>query len=161
MSNRVTLAELQELATAEVARLPVDQLQTLVEDVAVLLSRAKSLDEKISAALDLRFSERAKATRLAAGKDTGRVRLIDNEFEIVADSPRAVVWDQATLSKIAVTIRDEWLENPTDYLTIKYGVAESKFNAWPSALQKLFEPARTVRAGKPSYEIFVKKREAA
>jgi hypothetical protein len=161
MSNRVTLAELPDLATEEVARLPVNQLQTLVEDVAVLLSRAKSYDEKISTALDLRFSEQAKAARTAAGKDTGRVRLTDDEFEIVADSPKAVIWDQGTLSKIAAVIRDEWHENPTDYLTIKYGVAESKFNAWPPALQKAFEPARTVKTGKPSYEIVAKKREAA
>src|SRR4051795_3884865 len=160
-ANRVTLAELQELATDEVSKLPVDQLQTLVEDVAILLRRAKSLDEKLSTALDLRFSELAKAARSAAGKDTGRVRLVDNEFEIVADSPRAVVWDQDTLSKIAATIRDEWHENPTDYLTIKYGVAESKFNAWPPALQKAFEAARTVKVGKPSYDIIARKRGAA
>ena len=160
-ANRVALAESQELATDEVARLPVIKLQKLVEDVAVLLSRAKSLDERINTALDLRFAEQAKAARAAAGKDTGRIRLVDNDFEIVADSPKAVVWDQATLSKIAAVIRDEWHENPTDYLTIKYGVAESKFNAWPPALQKAFESARTVRAGKPSYEIIAKKREAA
>ena len=160
-AKRTTLAELQELAAKEVAKLPVDQLQLLVEDVAVLLSRAKSLDEKINRALDLRFSEQAKAARASAGKDTGRIRLVDNDFEIVADSPKAVVWDQATLSKIAAIIRDEWNENPTDYLIIKYGVAESKFNAWPPALQKAFESARTVRAGKPSYEIIAKKREAA
>jgi hypothetical protein len=161
MSNRVTLAELQELATEEVARLSVDKLQTLVEDVAVLLNRAKSLDEKISTALDLRFSEQAKAARAAAGKDTGRVRLVDDDFEIVADSPKAVIWDQGTLSKIAAVIRDEWHENPADYLTIKYIVAETRYNSWPSALQKAFEPARTVKAGKPSYEIVVRKREAA
>src|SRR6476646_2746703 len=125
--NRTTLAELQELATDEVARLPVAKLQKLVEDVAVLLSRAKSLDEKINGALDLRFSEQAKAARASAGKDTGRIRLVDDDFEIVADSPKAVVWDQATLSKIAAIIRDEWNENPTDDLIIKYGVAESKF----------------------------------
>jgi hypothetical protein len=89
------------------------------------------------------------------------VRLMDHDFEIVADSPRAVIWDQAALSKIAVVIRDEWHENPTDYLTIKHGVAESKYSAWPPTLQKLFEPARTVRAGKSSYEIIAKKREAA
>jgi hypothetical protein len=160
-AKRTTLAELQELATDEVAKLPVGHLYALVEDVAVLMARAKSLDDKISTALDLRFSERAKAARAAAGKDTGRVRVMDNEFEIVADSPRAVTWDQITLSKIAAVIRDEWHENPTDYLTIKYGIAESKFNAWPSTLQKAFEPARTVRAGKPSYEIFARKREAA
>src|SRR5689334_13376498 len=128
-ANRVTLAELQELATDEVAKLQVAQLQALVEDVAVLLSRAKSLDEKISAALDLKFSEQAKSARLAAGKDTGRVRLEGDDFEVIADSPKAVVWDQGILSKIAVTIRDEWNENPADYLTIKYGVAESKFTA--------------------------------
>lgn len=161
MSLKTTLAELQELRTDEVAKLPVDQLQALVEDVAILLSRAKLLDEKISAALDLRFAEQARAARSAAGKDTGRVRLMDDEFEIVADSPKAVVWDQAALSDIAAVIRDEWKENPADYMTVKYGVPESKFLAWPSALQKAFEPARTVKTGKPSYEIIAKKREAA
>jgi hypothetical protein len=160
-AKRTTLAELQELATEEVARLPVYQLQILVEDVAVLMARAKSLDEKIDCALDLRFSDRAKAARSAEGKDTGRIRFNDGAFEIVADSPKAVTWEQKTLAKIAAVIRDEWHENPTDYLTIKYGVAESKFNAWPPALQKAFEPARTVKAGKPSYEIVAKTRQAA
>jgi hypothetical protein len=89
------------------------------------------------------------------------VRLVDDDFEIVADSPKAVIWDQGTLSKIAAVIRDEWHENPADYLTIKYIVAETRYNSWPSALQKAFEPARTVKAGKPSYEIVVRKREAA
>jgi hypothetical protein len=160
-ANRVTLAELQELKTDEVAKLPVDQLLTLVEDVAVLLSRAKKLDDKINTALDLRFAEQAKAARASSGKDTGRVRLVDDEFEIVADMPKAVMWDQSALSKIAAVIRDEWKEDPTDYLTIKYGVPELKFSSWPSALQKAFEPARTVKAGKPSYEIIPAKQEAA
>ena len=160
-ANRVTLAELPALAIEEVAKLPVDQLQMLVEDVAALMARAKSLDEKIDSALDRRFSDRAKAARSAEGKDTGRVRFDDGEFEIMADSPRAVIWEQKALAKIAATIRDEWNENPTDYLTIKYGVAESKFSAWPPVLQTLFEPARTVKAGKSSYEITAKKRKAA
>jgi ribosomal silencing factor RsfS len=161
MSKDVTLAELQELKADEVAKLPVHQLQTLVEDVAILLKRAKSLDEKLSTALDLRFSEPAKAARSAAGKDTGRIRLVDNAFEIVADSPKVVVWQQDALSEIAAVIRDKWNENPTDYLTIKYGVSESKFNAWPPALQQAFAAARTVKVGKPSYEIIARDREAA
>src|SRR5690242_13913089 len=161
MSNRTTLAELQEMTTEEASTLPVAHLQMLVEDVAVLMARAKSLDEKIDSALDLRFSDRAKAARSAEGKDTGRIRFDDGEFEIMADSPRAVIWEQKALAKIAVTTRNEWNENPTDYLTIKYGVAESKFSAWPPVLQKLFEPARTVKAGKSSYEIVAKKRKAA
>lgn len=160
-ATRITLAELQELPTDEVSKLPVEQLQSLVEDVFVLLNRAKSLDEKIRTALDLRFAEQAKAARAAHGKDTGRVRLVDDEFEIIADSPRAVSWDQGVLSEIASKIRDEWNENPTDYLTVKYSVAESKFTAWPPALQKLFQLARTVKAGRPSYEIVLKKKEAA
>lgn len=142
---------------AEVARLPIAIIQMLVEDVAVLIARAKSYDEKLSAALDLRFSEKARAARSAEGKDTGRIRFDDEEFEIVADSPKAVIWDQKSLASIAAKIRDEWSEDPADYLTVKYGVAESKFTAWPPLLRKTFEPARTLRAGKPSYEIVAKK----
>jgi hypothetical protein len=37
-AKRTTLAELQELATDEVAKLPVGHLYALVEDVAVLRS---------------------------------------------------------------------------------------------------------------------------
>jgi hypothetical protein len=161
MSNHTTLAELQEMTTEEVAKLPVAHLQMLVEDVDILMARAKSLNEKIDTALNLRFSDRAKAARSAEGKDTGRVRFDEGEFEIVADSPRAVMWNQVALSRIAGIIRDEWNENPRDYLTVKYVVAESKFSAWPPTLQKLFEPARTVKAGKPSYEIYFKTRRAA
>src|SRR5690349_19209254 len=101
MSNRTTLAELPALAIEEVAKLPVDQLQMLVEDVAVLMARAKSLDEKIDSALNLRFSDQAQAARSAEGKDTGRIRFDDGEFEIMADSPRAVIWEQKALAKIA------------------------------------------------------------
>ena len=32
-------------------------------------------------------------------------------------------------------------------------VAESKYTAWPPAVRQLFEPARTLKAGKPTYKL--------
>jgi hypothetical protein len=157
VSNRTTLAELPEMSTAEVARLPVAHLQMLVEDVAVLLARAKSYDEKLSDALNIRFSERAADVRRAAGKDTGRVHFEDDGFTISADLPKAVVWDQAKLAGAVATIRDEWKENPAHYIATKMSVAESKWSAWPPSIRAAFEAARTVKSGKPSYEIAAKR----
>jgi hypothetical protein len=131
----------------------------LLEDVAALMARAKCLDEKLTTALDLRYSERARRARAAEGKDTGRVRLVDEDFEVIADLPKATVWDQRKLATVFSVIAEQWRENPHEYITVKYGVPESKFSAWPTPVRKLFEPARTVKPGKPSYSLA--KKEAA
>jgi hypothetical protein len=160
-ANHPTLAELPGMSTAEVSALPLDVLQMLVEDGAALTARAKSVNEKIDAALDLRFAEKARSARSAEGKDTGRVRFDDDGFNVAADSPKSVAWDQKQLAKIAETIKNDWAEDVSDYLVVKYSVAENKYSAWPPLLRKTFDPARTVKAGKPSYEIIARKQEAA
>ena len=35
--------------------------------------------------------------RAEAGKDTGTVRFVDNDFTVIADLPKRVKWDQAKL----------------------------------------------------------------
>ena len=46
-----------------------------------------------------------------------------------------------------------WGEAPEDYISFEIKVAEARFNAWPPAIRKLFEPARTLKTGKPSYKL--------
>jgi hypothetical protein len=36
---------------------------------------------------------------------------------------------------------------------IEVKVSETKFGAWPPAVRELFEPARTIKAGKPTYKL--------
>ena len=46
-------------------------------------------------------------------------------------------------------------ERVEDYLDIEFSVPESRFNNWPAALREQFEPARTVKPGKSSYDLAI------
>ena len=103
-------------------------------------------------ALHRRYGAIATEHRQAEGKDTGRVRFLDAGFEISADLPKRVEWDQARLAAAIATLRS-WGEDPADYVATEIKVAESRFTAWPPKLQALFQPARTVGTGRPSYSL--------
>jgi len=152
LNNRTTLAQLREMTAMQAARLPVDHLAMLLDEVGDLKADAKRLGEILSDALHERYGGRAAWARRAEGKDTGRVRLDDEGFHVVADLPKRVEWDQARLTEAVTTIRG-WGEDPADYITIEFRVPETRFNAWPPKLQALFVPARTVVAGRPSYTL--------
>lgn len=153
MSNRVTLARLPEMGKAEVSALPLDQIEMLLEDVSDLKAQAKKYDAILSDELSRRFEASASGKRNEAGKDTGTVRFVADGYTVIADLPKKVEWDQPKLSAAVAVIRDEWKEDPSEYVEVKYGVSETKFNAWPKVIQKVFLDARTVGAGKATYKL--------
>lgn len=159
-SNRVTLAQLDEMPIEEAARLPVEQLVMLLEEAAEMKAAAKAADDRLHSILTLRYADSAAEARKVAGKDTGTVNLRDGDFTIRADLPKRVVWDQAKLREAVEAIRG-WGEDPADYVAVEMKVAETKYNAWPSSIKGLFEPARTVGVGKPTFTIEPAKRRAA
>lgn len=144
----------QVLATpaGELAELQAETLFQLKNDAADLLSAARAIVEHIDRALEIKYAEQARALRLAAGKDTGVVHFSDGHVRITADLPKKVEWDQKLLAKIAKRIA-EGGEDPADYVEISYRVSEAKFNAWPQTLKSVFEPARTLKTGKPSFRL--------
>jgi hypothetical protein len=160
MSNRVTLAQLDQMPIGEIANLPVAQLAMLLEDVAELKARAKRLGDWTDGALNLRYGEAAALARRADGKDTGRVRIEDEDFVVVADLPKKVTWSQPELREAMLVIAG-WGEDVGDYVQTEIKVSEAKFEAWPKSIKALFEPARTMGVGKPSFAIEARKREAA
>lgn len=155
-SNRVTLEGLRELGVKQVAFLPIDQLSLLLEEVAQAKADAAALDEKLHAAMSLRFADKAAAVRQSDGRDTGRARMEEGDFVVVADLPKAVVWDQAKLAQAEETVRS-WGENVAEFITVKRGVAEAKYQAWPTTIRSVFDHARTVKPGKQSFAIEPKK----
>ena len=56
------------------------------------------------------------------------------------------------MAEALATLR-AWGESPADYVTTEVSVPESRFTAWPPRIRALFEPARTVAAGRPSYTL--------
>lgn len=152
MTNRTTLAQLREMDAAQAARLPVDHLALLLEDVGALKADAKHLAELLHDALHARYGDAAAAARRAEGKDTGRVRITDDGFGVVADLPKRTAWDQQKLAAAVATIV-AWGEDPANYVTTEIRVQESRFTAWPPRIRSVFEPARTVATGRPSYTL--------
>jgi hypothetical protein len=152
MTNRTTLAQLREMDAAQAATLPVDHLALLLDDVGALKADAKHLGDLLNDALHARYGGPAAAARRAEGKDTGRIRIADEGFAVIADLPKKATWDQPKLAEAVATIV-AWGEDPADYVATEIRVPESRFTAWPPHIRGVFEPARTVATGRPSYTL--------
>ena len=151
-SNRTTLAELRTMDVPQLAALPIDHLALLADDVATLKADAKTLGDKLATALHSRFGDQAAVTRRIEGKDTGRVGFQVGGFEVVADLPKRTEWDQARL-RDAVAVLRGWGEDPADYVAVEMSVPENRYAAWPPRIRALFEPARIVGTGRPTYTL--------
>lgn len=154
MRNSVTLAQLNEMDAGQVDSLPLDLIETLLEEVAEQKMFIKNVDDKLFRSLDRRFAEKAATARKADGRDTGTVTIpAGGGYLVKADLPKKVTWNQDRLADAEDKLRNQWEEDPADYITLERKVAESKYTAWPKSIQRLFAPARTVSTGKPSYEL--------
>jgi hypothetical protein len=140
------------MTALQAAALPIAELAALLDDAAELKADAKRAADLLHDALHARFGAAAAAARREEGKDTGRVRLEEGGFELVADLPKRVEWNQARLAEAVQTLRD-WGEDPADYVATELRVPEARFTAWPPRIRALFEPARTVGAGRPTYTL--------
>ncbi len=150
--NVPTPDDLPGFDAAEIARLPVDLLAILEREVDERLKQAKAAKARLDGALTIRYATRAAEERQAVGKDTGTVRFDDGDFTVVADLPKRVEWDQGQLAAMVARIRAAG-DDPAQYVDITYRVPERKYAAWPEAIRKGFEPARTVGTGKPVFHL--------
>jgi hypothetical protein len=150
--NTPTVDDLPSLSAAEITALPVELLSILQSEIDERLKRDKAAKIRFDAAVVARYATRAAEERHACAKDTGTVRFDDGDFIVVADLPKRVDWDQDQLAAMVERIRDA-KDDPTEYIDITFKVSERKYSAWPEAIRKGFEPARTVKPGTLKVEI--------
>lgn len=153
-SNRPTLDALRHLPVGEVIALPAEHLALLQSDAREALDAAKRTLDWIEGAIALRYEQRAVGARAAAGKDTGIVRFEDSTVEVAVELPKRVEWDQRRLAALVEQIRAGG-EDPAEYVELTFKVSERAYAAWPERIRGAFEPARTVRTGKPSYRLTI------
>jgi hypothetical protein len=151
-SNHARLQDILATPVGEIATLPAAQLAILQEEAEAALDAARRQKEHLDRAIAHRFADQADAVRRAEGKDTGTVRLEDGPVTVVADLPKRVEWDQKHLAGLVERIRASG-EDPADYVEVTLKVPERRYAAWPPALRETFEPARTVKTGKPSFTL--------
>ena len=150
--NHITLDALRQMPIGDIVALPAEQLALLHEEADAALKAAKTLKDWLDGAIGLRYGERASQARIAMAKDTGTVRFTDGSVTVVADLPKKVEWDQARLAALVETIRASG-DDPSQYVEISLSVSERAFGAWPDAIRRTFEPARTLRTGKPTFRL--------
>jgi hypothetical protein len=154
LSNRPTLDALRQMPVGDLIALPAEHLALLQTDSAEALEAARHLHEWLNAAIALRYEQRAIAARGAAGKDTGIVRFQDGSVEVAVELPKRVEWDQRRLSALVEQIRAGG-EDPGEYVELTFKVSGRAYTAWPERIRQVFEPARTVRTGRPSYRLAI------
>lgn len=152
ISNRISLDDLRNLPVGEIAALPGDQLMLLQDEAAERLRAAKSLGDWLDGAIALRYGDQAQEARRAEGKDTGTIRLQDGPVTVISDLPKRIDWDQTQLARIAENIASAG-EDPSEFIDTTLKMSERKFGALPESWRKGFEPARTVRTGKPKFRL--------
>ena len=150
--STLTPDQVLTIPAGELAGYSPEALFQLKNDAADRLSLAKAIVEHIDRALDLKYADRAREMRLAAGKDTGVVHFDDGAVRVTADLPKKVEWNQARLAQLARQIAANG-DDPAEYVEVTYRVSETKYNAWPASIRAAFVPARIVNVGKPAYRL--------
>ena len=113
MIDDITLKRVADWTPDRIAFLDTDILARLGRELANAKAFLTDVEARLGAALDYKFGEEARERRLAAGKDSGRVRLDDGDFVIVADQPKRVEWDQQELAAVIARIRDAGDDPPS------------------------------------------------
>jgi hypothetical protein len=150
--NTPTPNDLPDLTVQDIAQLPVELLAILQHEIDARLKRDKAAKARLDGALTIRYGDRAAEERQAVGKDTGTIRFDDGDFTVIVDLPKRVEWDQAQLAAMVERIRAAG-DDPAQYVDVTIKVPERKYAAWPDAIRRGFEPARTVGSGSPSFRL--------
>ena len=150
--NRPQLGDIRTMPIGEIAALPPAVLAMLQDEAEEAVKSARTLADWLHGAITLRYADRAAEARRAEGKDTGTIRLDDDEVTVVADLTKKVDWDQGELATLVAAIRAED-GDPTEYVDTVFRVPERKYAAWPRHIRTAFARARTVKPGKPSFKL--------
>ena len=148
----LTPEQILAMTVGTLAQEPAEFLFALKSVAAARLENAKAVYEHLETATDRKWSDRARALRQDLGKDNGVVHFDDGDVHITADLPKKVEYDQRKLKEAVEALR-KWGEDPEHYVKLEVKVAESKYTAWPPAVRQLFDPARTLKTGKPTYKL--------
>lgn len=150
--NSQILSQVSAMPATQLSEASPDLLQKALIAAMTEVTHAKKQLEHIEHALDMRYAQRAKAQRLAQGKDTGVVHFDDGNVSVTADLPKKVEWDQKQLHELILRIASSG-DNPAEFIETSYRVSETKYQAWQESLRSQFTPARTVKVGKATYRL--------
>lgn len=160
MNQPITINQLRQMPLGDVAALPASELARLQKELAEAVNHTKLVSDLLDGVLVRRFGDHAATIRQETGKDFGMIRFQDGDVEVAMDLPKRPSWDQGKLAAIVQTIRETG-DDPSQFVETSFDVSERKYTAWPDNIRRVFEPARTVKAGKPSFKLTLREQGVA
>jgi hypothetical protein len=154
MSNRIHLEDVTALNASVLLALPIDQLELLLSEARQAVEAAKGTLDLLTGAIETRFAAKAADLRRAKGKDTGTVRVIQGDYEVVADLPKKVTWDQSAIGAALDAL--DCVEHDVDMsrlVKVEIKIDERAYEALAPEHQAILLPARTVKTGKATYSL--------
>lgn len=145
-------ADIAEMSVTQLASLPTQQLYEVDANIDKAITWLKGARTKVDAALEQRFGAQGREALHDSARDFGTAHFNVDGVRVKYELPKKVSWDQKKLKAIAerIVASGEAVES---YLDVKLAVPESRYTNWPPALQQQFADARTVDAGKATFEL--------
>ena len=152
--ENINIHTITHTPVGELTKLSAPQLNELLCAAHASLESAAKTKQWIESVIALKYKERLQAKRHRLEKDTGTIHIEDEGFKLTSTIPKRAVWDQTKLVQIIADIQKQG-DDPSEYVTVTtdYKVPESKYNAWPRSIQRVFDPARILKTGKPTYSL--------
>ncbi len=145
-------ADIAEMSIAQLANLPTQQLYEVDANIDKAITWLKGARTKVDAALEQRFGQQGREALRDTARDFGTAHFNVDGVHVKYELPKKVSWDQKKLKAIAERIVASG-ETVESYLDVKLSISETRYTNWPPALQQQFADARTVDAGKPTFEL--------
>lgn len=90
------------------------------------------------------------ADQLDSDYGTGTSKIADDNGCLLLSYPKKVEWDNEVLCTLWSRIANAG-EDPSEYIDRNLSVSETKYKSLPSHIRDTFTPARTVKAGNPTF----------
>jgi hypothetical protein len=154
MSNRIHLEDLPGINPKVLLDLPIAQFELLVSEAKANVATADAVLDGLKSILATRFERKAADARRAKGKDTGIVRVIEGDYEVVADLPKKVTWDQKAIGPALDALEAIGSDVPMSKLVkVEIKISEGMYEQLAPEHKAILQPARTVKTGKPTYSL--------
>ncbi|NKD46245.1 hypothetical protein HEQ69_11075 [Haematospirillum jordaniae] len=150
--ERMPLEEFVKLSVWQAALLPAADLRAISADVAALRHRSRVYAERLREALEFKYAAAIAKHKEKIGAGDVSFTLFDRGHTVSVTLNQIVTWDQAKRHALESMVTGCG-HAPEEYMTYSYTVSPRCYAALPSQTQALFDTARKVTAGPPSFLI--------
>ena len=111
------------------------------EDLKTQIDNLQKELKIVNKSLQGQFEETAKMQLSQQGKDFGQTTMNSGDFKVTVDFRKKVVWDEAVLLRVLNSLDEDTARH---LATVKYSVAEAKFQNSTPDIKAALSEARTV-----------------